>query len=81
VIKLNICIVNYKTPQLAIDCLASLLPELSGDAAVVIADKNSGNISMASIAAWLNANAAAGQCRLIVGAGLPENGRQLRLSP
>lgn len=70
-IKLSVCIVNYKTSQLVIDCLASLLPELSGDAAVVIADSNSGDTSVARIAAWLKGNDPAGRCRLIA---LPVNG-------
>lgn len=70
-IKLSVCIVNYKTSQLVIDCLASLLPELSGDAAVVIADSNSGDTSVARIAAWLKGNDPAGRCRLMA---LPVNG-------
>lgn len=64
-VMLSVCIVNYKTPQLVIDCLASLLPELSRDAAVVVADSNSGDTSVASIAAWLKANDPAGKCRLV----------------
>ena len=71
VIKLNVCIVNYKTPQLVIDCLASFLPELAGDAAVVIADSNSQDNSVAKISAWLKGNDPAGKCRLIA---LPVNG-------
>ena len=64
-IMLSVCIVNYRTPQLVIDCLASLLPELPGDAAVVVADSNSADTSVASIAAWLKANDTAGQCQLV----------------
>ncbi|MDP1699404.1 MAG: glycosyltransferase family 2 protein [Aestuariivirga sp.] len=62
---------NYKTPQLAIDCLASVLPELTGDAAVVIADSCSQDGSMAKIGSWLKGNDGAGRCRLIA---LPVNG-------
>lgn len=62
---LNICIVNYKTPQLVIDCLASFLPELADDAAVVIADSNSQDGSMIKIGAWLKSNDPAGKCKLI----------------
>jgi N-acetylglucosaminyl-diphospho-decaprenol L-rhamnosyltransferase len=72
VIKLNVCIVNYKTPQLVIDCLASLLPELfDGDATVVIADSNSQDGSVAKINSWLKDNDPAGKCKLIA---LPVNG-------
>jgi len=68
---LIVCIVNYKTPQLVIDCLASLLPELPGDAAVIIADSCSQDGSVEKIGAWLKGNDGAGRCRLIA---LPVNG-------
>jgi N-acetylglucosaminyl-diphospho-decaprenol L-rhamnosyltransferase len=68
---LSICILNYKTPQLVIDCLASFLPDLAGDAAVVIADSCSQDGSVEKIGAWLKGNDGAGRCRLIA---LPVNG-------
>lgn len=68
---LSVCIVNYKTPQLVIDCLASFLPTLAGDATVVIADSNSQDDSMAKIRAWFTSNDLSHKCRLI---SLPVNG-------
>jgi N-acetylglucosaminyl-diphospho-decaprenol L-rhamnosyltransferase len=57
--------VNYRTPQLVIDCLASFLPSLGDDFKVVIVDSSSGDTSVAGIAAWLKSNDTAGQCRLL----------------
>jgi N-acetylglucosaminyl-diphospho-decaprenol L-rhamnosyltransferase len=71
IITTNICILNYKTPQLVIDCLASFLPELAGDAAVVIVDSDSQDGSVAKIGAWLKNNDPGGRCNLIA---LPVNG-------
>jgi N-acetylglucosaminyl-diphospho-decaprenol L-rhamnosyltransferase len=62
---LGICIVNYKTPQLVIDCLASFLPELDSDVSVVIADSGSQDDSVARIGAWLKDNDPTKKCRLI----------------
>lgn len=70
-VTLLICILNYRTPQLVVNCLASFLPELTAEAAVVVADSNSGDTSVATIAAWVKANDTAGRCRLIA---LPSNG-------
>jgi N-acetylglucosaminyl-diphospho-decaprenol L-rhamnosyltransferase len=70
-LTLNICIVNYKTPHLVIDCLASFLPELGDDTIVVIADSNSRDGSVEKIDAWLRVNDPAKKCNLIV---LPVNG-------
>jgi len=37
--QLAVVIINYKTPQMLIDCLESLLPELQGiNAQVVVVD-------------------------------------------
>ena len=47
-------IVNYRTPKLVIECLASLLPEIKGlDARVVVVDNRSGDNSPEVINAWL----------------------------
>ncbi len=62
---LSICIVNYRTPQLVIDCLASFLAELPEDTRIVIADSFSGDNSVAVISAWLKNNDAAGNCDLL----------------
>lgn len=70
-VMLSACIVNYKTPQLVIDCLASFLPALGDDFKVVIADSDSQDGSVAEINAWLKGNDPAGKCRLIA---LPVNG-------
>ncbi len=52
--SLSCVIVNYKTPHLVVDCLASLLPELDGtDARVVVMDNCSGDDSAEVIRAWL----------------------------
>lgn len=54
---LSVIIVNYRTPQLVIDCLASLLPELQGlDARVVVVDNHSLDNSPEVIREWLEAN-------------------------
>ena len=48
--SLAIIIINYKTPQLVINCLGSLLPELSGlDVKVVIVDNFSNDDSFEKI--------------------------------
>lgn len=52
---LSCVIVNYRTPYLVQDCLASLLPELVGmDARVVVVDNHSGDDSAEVIKAWLD---------------------------
>jgi N-acetylglucosaminyl-diphospho-decaprenol L-rhamnosyltransferase len=63
--KLNICIVNYRTPRLVIDCLASLLPELPKRAKVIIADSFSEDDSAKVIGNWLKANDPARNCAFI----------------
>lgn len=53
-ILLSIVIVNFRTPQFVIDCLETLLPELSGLAAkVVVVDNKSGDDSADIIQEWL----------------------------
>lgn len=57
--KLSVVIVNYRTPQLTIDCLISLLPELEGvDAKVVVVDNASSDGSCEKIQQWVNQEAA-----------------------
>jgi N-acetylglucosaminyl-diphospho-decaprenol L-rhamnosyltransferase len=63
--KISVIIVNYKTPQLVIDCLASFLPELAEDASVVIADSDSQDSSVTDINDWLKSHDPTGRCRLI----------------
>lgn len=54
-VSLAVVIVNYKTPQLVIDCVQSLLPELRNlDAQVVIVDNLSGDDSLVNIRGWLD---------------------------
>jgi N-acetylglucosaminyl-diphospho-decaprenol L-rhamnosyltransferase len=67
---LCVCIVNYRTPQLVIDCLASFLGSLGRGHQVVVADSCSGDASMEKIGNWLSANDAAGRCKLVA---LPAN--------
>jgi N-acetylglucosaminyl-diphospho-decaprenol L-rhamnosyltransferase len=65
VISASICIVNYKTPYLVIDCIASFLPHLASSVSVVIVDSNSNDDSLATIREWLRTNDGAGRCRLV----------------
>jgi GT2 family glycosyltransferase len=52
--KLVVVIVNYKTANLVIECLISLLPQLAElDAHVVVVDNNSPDDSLARIQAWI----------------------------
>lgn len=60
--SLSCVIVNYRTPYLVQDCLASLLPELDGmDAHVVVVDNYSGDNSSEVIRAWLDRHDAGGK--------------------
>jgi N-acetylglucosaminyl-diphospho-decaprenol L-rhamnosyltransferase len=53
-ILLSIVIINFRTPALVIDCLRTLLPELSGLAAkVVLVDNHSGDDSPRIIRDWV----------------------------
>ncbi|QIL90632.1 glycosyltransferase [Microbulbifer sp. SH-1] len=78
-VKLSIVIVNYKTPQMLIDCLESLLPELHtmnaacGEARVVIVDNKSNDDSVAQIAGWLSAQNPFTQTRITL-VESPRNG-------
>ena len=56
--RLRIVIVNYRTPQMTVDCLASLVPEVSNlsDCQVVVADNASGDGSVEVIAAAIAAH-------------------------
>lgn len=64
---LSVVIVNYRTPNLVIDCLASLLPELSGvDAHIVVVNNHSGDNSAEIIGAWITAHNAEGKVTLIL---------------
>ena len=57
-VELSVIIVNYNTPELVIDCLGSLIPELRGmDAGVVVVDNNSQDDSCEVIQSWVNTNA------------------------
>ena len=48
--RLAVVIVNYRTPQLVEDCLASLQPELeTGRDVVVVVDNDSGDDSVTRI--------------------------------
>ncbi|HUX90620.1 MAG TPA: glycosyltransferase family 2 protein [Gallionellaceae bacterium] len=54
---LSVVIVNYRTPNLVTECLASLLPEINQiDARVVVVDNRSDDNSFEVIRAWLDAN-------------------------
>ena len=63
--ELNVCIVNYKTPELVIDCLATVLPDLSEGMRVVIIDNSSSDDSVSKIGKWLAANDVKQNCKLI----------------
>jgi N-acetylglucosaminyl-diphospho-decaprenol L-rhamnosyltransferase len=65
-IRLAVVIINYKTPQLVIDCLATLLPELGDLAAkVVIIDNNSNDDSCEIISQWMSGNDGLNKVKLI----------------
>lgn len=65
-LSLAIIIINYKTPKLVIDCLVSLLPELTAlDAKVVIVDNNSNDGSCDQISTWLSQHDDLNQVKLI----------------
>src|SRR4051794_10180168 len=54
--KLLIVIVNYKSADLAVDCLASLAPQVSSDMRVVITDNQSPDDSVAKLTAAIERN-------------------------
>lgn len=52
--ELSIVIVNYKTPALVINCLATVIPQIGSiDARVVVVDNASGDDSVSKIQSWL----------------------------
>jgi N-acetylglucosaminyl-diphospho-decaprenol L-rhamnosyltransferase len=54
---LSVIIVNFRTPQLVTECLASLLPEITGlDVRVLVVDNRSDDNSPEIIRAWLAAH-------------------------
>jgi N-acetylglucosaminyl-diphospho-decaprenol L-rhamnosyltransferase len=56
-VLLSVVIVNYRTPKLVTECLASLLPEVNEiDARVVVVDNRSDDNSPEFIRAWLTPN-------------------------
>jgi len=65
-LKLSVVIINYKTPQLVIDCLASLLPELNDiKGKVVVVDNASQDDSCSLIGNWIAENSAGSQVKLL----------------
>jgi len=55
--QLSIVIVNYRTPDLVKDCLATLIMDINNlDTRVVVVDNNSGDDSTATIEEWLKKN-------------------------
>jgi len=53
--QLAVVIINYKTPQMLLDCLESLLPELQGiNAKVVVVDNFSQDNSLLLIQKWID---------------------------
>ncbi|HHJ21098.1 MAG TPA: glycosyltransferase family 2 protein [Gammaproteobacteria bacterium] len=66
-IDLALVILNYCTPDLVTDCLATVLPEIKGlPAKVVIVDNASPDDSVERISAWLFNNDVNQQCVLLV---------------
>jgi len=64
--KLAVIIVNYKTPNLVVDCLEKLLPELSTiNAKTVIVDNASNDNSCELIRDWITQNQAYEQVELL----------------
>ncbi len=64
--QLCVVIINYKTPKLVLDCLESLLPELTDiDAKVVVIDNASNDGSIKVIQNWVDKKFASDQIELI----------------
>lgn len=56
--SLSVVIVNFRTPLLVIDCLATLFPALDGiNSHVVVVDNHSGDQSLEQLKSWLSAHA------------------------
>lgn len=65
-VQLAIIVINYKTPNLVLDCMESLAPELAGvNAKVIIIDNNSGDDSCILIQNWINSNVVDGSVILL----------------
>ncbi|AQQ66291.1 hypothetical protein Mag101_00470 [Microbulbifer agarilyticus] len=56
---LAVVIVNYRTPDLVVDCLESLVPQLPSRAGVAVVDNASGDHSIETLQAWLDGTDAA----------------------
>jgi len=64
--SLSIVIVNYRTPELVTECLASLLPEINGtDAHIVVVDNRSNDNSPELICTWLTTHDVGGKVTFI----------------
>lgn len=71
-VALSCVILNYRSPQLVLGCLTSLLPELGGlNARIVVVDNHSGDDSPEVIQAWLDMHDTS---RKIVFVQSPQNG-------
>ena len=69
--QLAVVIINYKTPQMLIDCLESLLPELGTlNTKVVVVDNLSLDNSVQLIQQWVDENRVGGLVELLAS---PEN--------
>ncbi|MBE8232877.1 MAG: glycosyltransferase family 2 protein [Endozoicomonadaceae bacterium] len=65
-VLLAIVIINYKTPQLVIDCLNSLISEIKDiDAKVIVVDNHSGDDSCQLIQAWIDKSSISAKVILI----------------
>ncbi|MBY6190742.1 glycosyltransferase family 2 protein [Microbulbifer agarilyticus] len=58
-LALAVVIVNYRTPDLVVDCLESLVPQLPSRAGVVVVDNASGDHSIETLQAWIDGTDAA----------------------
>jgi len=63
--QIAVIILNYKTPEMTIDCLASIEGEIDGGVLVVVVDNNSGDGSCEKIENSITRNNWGGWCRLI----------------
>ncbi|MDG1142475.1 MAG: glycosyltransferase family 2 protein [Hellea sp.] len=68
--QLSIVIINYKTPQLVIDCLESVLSELENlDAKVIVVDNASNDKSCELIQGWITEQAVSEQVEVLSSTG------------
>ena len=64
--QLAVVIINYKTPEMLIDCLESLLPEMQGiNAKIVVVDNFSQDDSLLLVQQWIDDQAAGDLVMLI----------------